>query len=89
MSYEVSIRPEAEAEIGEAYRWYEQQQDGLGSDFIVSLEEGMAKIIEGPEKVSCCTQECAEAVNPSFPLWNLLYDRSESGCDIGSFSWSP
>ncbi len=72
MSYEVLIRPEAEAEIGEAYRWYEQQQDGLGSDFIVSLEEGMAKIIEGPERYPVVHRNVRRLLIRRFP-YGIFY----------------
>lgn len=33
MTYEILLRPEAEADIGEAYQWYEAQSDGLGRVF--------------------------------------------------------
>jgi toxin ParE1/3/4 len=43
------IRPEAEAEIEEAYHWYEGQRDGLGADFLLCLEEGLEKLRKNPE----------------------------------------
>jgi plasmid stabilization system protein ParE len=43
------IRPEAEADIEEAYRWYERQLGGLGSDFLLCVEEGLEKIQKNPE----------------------------------------
>jgi hypothetical protein len=42
------IRSEAEAEIEEAYHWYEGQRDGLGSDFLLCLEEGLEKLRKNP-----------------------------------------
>ena len=48
------IRPEAEADIEEAYHWYERQRSGLGSDFLLCVEEGLEKIQKNPE----CTQLC-------------------------------
>jgi len=43
------IRPEAEADIEEAYHWYECQRSGLGSDFLLCVEEGLEKIQKDPE----------------------------------------
>jgi plasmid stabilization system protein ParE len=43
------IRPDAEVDIEEAYRWYERQRSGLGSDFLLCLEEGFAKTQKNPE----------------------------------------
>ena len=39
MTFEVRIRPEAEQDLTEAALWYEQQQRGLGQDF---LDEALA-----------------------------------------------
>lgn len=38
------IRSEAEHDILAAYRWYEDQRPGLGSDLVLCVEEGLAKI---------------------------------------------
>ena len=34
MTFEVRIRPEAEQDMSEAASWYEQQQRGLGQEFL-------------------------------------------------------
>ena len=39
MTFDVRIRPEAEQDMAEAALWYEQQQRGLGQDF---LDEALA-----------------------------------------------
>ncbi|GKT07181.1 type II toxin-antitoxin system RelE/ParE family toxin [Desulforhabdus sp. TSK] len=49
MRCEISIRPEAEAEIEEAYLWYEEQREGLGSDFLLCVEECLEKIKKSPD----------------------------------------
>ncbi|MGO9570185.1 MAG: type II toxin-antitoxin system RelE/ParE family toxin [Desulfomonilaceae bacterium] len=43
------IRPDAETDIAEAYRWYEEQREGLGADFLLCVEEGLSKIQRAPE----------------------------------------
>ena len=49
MKFDISIRAEAESDISEAYTWYERQLKGLGSDFILCVEEGLAKIQRDPQ----------------------------------------
>jgi toxin ParE1/3/4 len=43
------IRPEAEAEIEEAYHWYEARRAGLGADFLLCVEDGLEKIKKSAE----------------------------------------
>lgn len=46
--YELIIRPEAEAEINDAFTWYEEQVSGLGADFILNLDATFHKILRNP-----------------------------------------
>jgi hypothetical protein len=39
MNYVLVFRPEASEELGEAYRWYESQEIGLGGDFLEQVDE--------------------------------------------------
>jgi plasmid stabilization system protein ParE len=48
MTYRVILRPEAEAELAEAYRWYEEQRPGLGEAFFLSVDACMASIQRNP-----------------------------------------
>ena len=43
------LRPEAEADIEEAYRWYEQQSRGLGAEFLRAVDACLALITRQPE----------------------------------------
>lgn len=43
------IRPEAESDLAEAYRWYEAQVPGLGSDFLLSVDAALSSIRRNPE----------------------------------------
>jgi len=42
------VRPEAEADIGDAYAWYESQQFGLGERFLAELSRCIAAIEQQP-----------------------------------------
>ena len=48
MSYTVRYRAESEAEIENAYVWFEDQLHGLGDRFIVELEPLDARLAENP-----------------------------------------
>jgi toxin ParE1/3/4 len=49
MKRRLLIRPEAEVEIEDAYRWYEEKCNGLGAEFLLCLEEGIERIRNNPE----------------------------------------
>jgi hypothetical protein len=38
------VRPEAEADMAEAYDWYEERSPGLGNDFLAAVDEGLAAV---------------------------------------------
>jgi hypothetical protein len=44
MKKPVIVRSEAEADLSEAYQWYEQQVRGLGAEFLLCVEAVMASI---------------------------------------------
>ena len=43
------VRPEAEADLAEAYGWYEQQVRGLGTEFLLCVDAVMASIERNPQ----------------------------------------
>ncbi len=40
----IIVQPEAEAEISEAFRWYEDKNEGLGSEFMRALDANLSPI---------------------------------------------
>jgi len=48
MSYEIVIQSEAILDIQEAFEWYEEQESGLGFEFIEEVESGYLKISRHP-----------------------------------------
>lgn len=67
MSFSLSIRQEAEAEIAEAYRYYEQTREGLGADFILCVEEALSRVIRNPEQFRKVYKNVARAFLHRFP----------------------
>ena len=48
MKFKLVVRPEVDADLLEAERWYEQQQAGLGRDFLRAARETMASLPRNP-----------------------------------------
>jgi len=44
------VRPEAEADIEDAYEWYEKRSAGLGDRFLDAVEETIAFVRESPQR---------------------------------------
>lgn len=50
MKHSVSLRPRAEADLREAYQWYEAQRPGLGGDFLDEIQRCIAVLEDEPER---------------------------------------
>lgn len=48
MKYRLIIRPEAEADIQEAFDWYERRVPGLGADFLTAIDAALNSILSNP-----------------------------------------
>jgi toxin ParE1/3/4 len=40
MAFNLIVRPEAEQDLSEAFRWYEERRKGLGHDFLLQVYAG-------------------------------------------------
>ena len=49
MSWQVSIRPEARADLQGARDWYEAQCVGLGDEFLAAVAEALVRMEADPE----------------------------------------
>lgn len=49
MSLAHEFRPAANADVVDAYHWYESQQPGRGDEFLVELQERVATVCASPE----------------------------------------
>ncbi len=49
MNLPVLFRPEAEAELTEAWVWYEARREGLGAEFATCVEAAIAQASRLPE----------------------------------------
>ncbi len=49
MNYNISVSPEAENDIEEAFLWYEDKRKGLGHDFLLQVDSGIRFIERTPK----------------------------------------
>lgn len=45
----LALLVEAEAELGDAVAWYDEQRTGLGDELLVEVHEALGIIVESPE----------------------------------------
>ncbi len=67
MMYQLAIEPEAEDDLDEAYRWYENQRAGLGHEFIAYVDAGLERICETPEQHAVVYKNVRQALIRRFP----------------------
>jgi plasmid stabilization system protein ParE len=67
MSFELVIRPEAEADARDAFGWYNEQLPGLGHDFLAELDKEFAAIQASPEIHARMHRELRRALLHRFP----------------------
>lgn len=66
------LREAAEAEVEEAYHWYESQRTGLGAEFLQVLEAGLAITERSPEAFPTKYSEARQLALRRFP-YSIFY----------------
>jgi len=61
------MRPEAESDLRDAYRWYEEQRSGLGDDFLEWVEAALLEIQANPQQFPVIHKEVRRALVRRFP----------------------
>ena len=51
MTWQVTTRPAAEADLPEARAWYEEQRPGLRDEFLASVADAFSRLEERPEQL--------------------------------------
>jgi toxin ParE1/3/4 len=79
------IRPEAEADLNEAYRWYEHQREGLGADFLLCFEETLQKVRRNAEVYPHVRKPVRRAAIRRFPYGLFYVVEEEMVIVVGVF----
>jgi plasmid stabilization system protein ParE len=61
------VEPEAEAELEEAFGWYEERTPGLGSEFMRAVRAAFATVSRNPEQFARVRGEIRRALVRRFP----------------------
>ena len=77
MAYKLSIRKEAEADIAEAYQYYESCREGLGVDFMLCIDESLSRIQRNPKQFRSVLDRIRRALVKKF-LYVIYYTLSET-----------
>ncbi|MBI3617843.1 MAG: type II toxin-antitoxin system RelE/ParE family toxin [Candidatus Omnitrophica bacterium] len=72
MIFSLVIRPEAEQDLNEAYRWYDQQLDGLGRELIICLDAALSVIQRTPKIFPKIHKDIRRALIRRFP-YGIFY----------------
>lgn len=87
MKLSVRIRPEAERDIEGAFRWYEEKRAGLGRDFLLCVEEGLAKIERGPEMYPVVYKNVRRILIRRFP-YGIFYFKDQHRIAVLAVSYA-
>lgn len=68
MDYVLIIRPEAKADLLDAFHWYQQQRQGLGHDFKLCVEDVISKIQRNPFSHKEIIKNVRRSVTKRFPF---------------------
>ena len=73
----VRLHPEAEGEFRDAVIWYEHQRSGLGSEFILCIDEAVERVRRNPEAYPKVHESIRRIVVRRFPF-ALFYEISSA-----------
>lgn len=77
MTFDLIIRPEAEAEITEAFVWYEERVTGLGSDFLLNVDASLQAIRRNPYHFPLVYKKLRRALVRRFP-YQIIFILEEN-----------
>jgi hypothetical protein len=72
MKLPVVTRPRAAAEIQAGYQWYEKEREGLGEEFLMTVDQMVGTVAEYPEGFPIIHRDIHRAVLKRFP-YSVLY----------------
>lgn len=71
------VRPEAEAEMADAFDWYEDHVPGLGSDFLLCLDAVLNAILRSPQQYPRVHKIVRRALMRRFPYEVFFVENNE------------
>ena len=72
MNWRVIIRPNAEADLREAWLWYESQRTGLGDELLTEIQAAIRRLESDPENRPSYYRDFRRLLTRRFP-YKLFY----------------
>jgi plasmid stabilization system protein ParE len=72
MTYSLEFSDLAEADLREAFDWYEHIRPGLAADLVLCVEEVLDRILERPEAFPAVISDARRALVRRFP-YGVIY----------------
>jgi len=67
LKWRVIIRPNAEADLRDAWQWYESQRAGLGNEFVAEISAAVRALETNPERRPFYYREFRRLLTHRFP----------------------
>ena len=77
MSRQLIVRPEAEAEMAEAFDWYEHRVPGLGLEFLRCVDAAFSAALRNPQRFPQVHRTIRRALTHRFPYEVFFVEDDE------------
>lgn len=81
MSYSLDFLPNVEDEIIDASLWYENKKEGLGLDFLLSVEAALHSIQRNPLSYQTVFSNARRAITKRFP-YGIFFVAEKSSITV-------
>ena len=78
MAFQLTIRPDAESDLQEAFTYYQECREGLGSDFILCVEHALDRIQSNPFQFPTVYRHIQRALIHRFPFGVFYQVKNKS-----------
>ena len=85
MTYPLILRPEAEKDLLDAFRWYDERVPGLGLRFLESVELTLTQIQHNPKAFAAIHEGVRRALIRTFP-YGIYYALEDEGASFWPYS---
>ena len=85
MRHRLIIRPEAEADLQEAFDWYERHVPGLGADFLAAIDAALNAIRSNPFQHPVSHRNARRALTRRFP-YQIFFLIADDGIVVMAVS---
>ena len=83
MSLQVHVRAEAEADLAQAFDWYERQRTGLGHEFLAQVRQAFRQVVASPTHHPFAHRHVRRALLRRFPYKVFYFVEAGSMTVIG------